>query len=506
MSRTSTVLLVWLAASCWTGGLHLRAALDPPVGRTFAGNFHWIDDFYNYLSYAQQAEVGGFLFHNKLAPHGAARLVNLEWWLVGTLSRWLGGRPLLAYGLFGAAATLALLAAADRWLGRLAVPPSHRGAALALVAFGGGLGGLLFELTTFDVSRCPDLSLGAFPFLEIVGNPHFVAGTALLLWTLWFFSELAAPWGPLLGMLTGSVLALVRPYEIGLLVAMRVATTLAPETRARWWRSLLPLLGLVPVMAYDVWVFFGSEQFATFRQGGAFPGRLEAAAAFAPALALAAFEWRRPASDGAHSRARLQLSVWAAAGLALLLVRPGAIGLQLVVGLGVPLLLLGGAALSRLDPRIGVLAALVFGTSAVVETRILLMDDPNWFVPADRLAAGRALSRLCRTGDRLLAPPDISLFAIGLSSCGAYVAHPAARDFAEHSARSHAFYTGMAPAERTAFLAAEGLTHLVLPGWAGTVPTTWLGPDTTFRAVRAIGVPQPTLSIYVRSNHAVEPR
>ncbi len=499
------MLLLWLVVSLWSGGLHLRAALDPPAGRAFAGTFHWIDDFYNYLSYAQQAEDGRLLFHNKLAP-GPGRLVNLEWWLVGTVSRWIGGRPRLAYALLGAAATLALLAAADRWLDRLAVPPSHRAAALALLSFGGGLGGLLFELTDLEVSRCVDLSVAVFPFLEVVGNPHFVAGTALLLWSLWFFSERHSLRGPVLGMLTGSVLALVRPYDVGLLVAMCVAATLTLEPPGRWPRSLLPLLGLAPVMAYDAWTFFGNEQFATFRQGGAFPGRLESLAAVGPALVLAAFEWRRRSSGSEHDQARARLWAWVAVGLAVLVGQPGGFSLQLAVGLGVPLLLLGAAALSRLDWRVAVLAALLLSTSAVVETRILLADDPNWFVPAERLAAARELRRLCHPGDRLLAPADISLFAIGLSSCDAYLAHPAARDFGEHFARSHAFYATMGPADRTAFLAAERVTHLVLPGWAGPVPTAWLGPGTAFRAAGVVGARQPALSIYVRSNHAAPPR
>jgi len=52
------------------------------------------DDFYNYLSYAQQAENGAFLFQNRvlLEEHPPA-LVNLEWWLVGRLSDAARQRP-----------------------------------------------------------------------------------------------------------------------------------------------------------------------------------------------------------------------------------------------------------------------------------------------------------------------------------------------------------------------------------------------------------------------------
>ena len=60
------------------------ATAYPPAGTAFLGTFYYVDDFYNYLSYAQQAEDGAFLFTNKalLADHAPA-LVNLEWWLVG---------------------------------------------------------------------------------------------------------------------------------------------------------------------------------------------------------------------------------------------------------------------------------------------------------------------------------------------------------------------------------------------------------------------------------------
>lgn len=492
------MLLVWLAVAAWSGGLHLRAALDPPPGRAFAGNFHWIDDFYHYLSYAQQAEDGSLLFRSKLAPPAPAVLFQAEWWLVGTLSRAFGGRPLLAYQLFGALATLALLAAAELWLSRLGVPPSRRAAALLLTALGGGLGGLLFELTDLPVSRCVDLFTGMFPFLEIVGNPHFVAGTALLLWSAWLLSEAPAGAGPLPGILAGTLLALVRPYDVGLLVAMRVAAVVPLEPRERWRPALLPLLGLVPALAYDVWVFFGNEQFATFRQGGTFPGRLECAAALAPAALLAAAEWRRPAAGEAHRRARAQLWAWVAVALALVAAGAGGIGLQLIVGSGVPLLLLGAATLAELRPAAASLATLLLASSALVETRILLQDDPNWFVPAERLAAARALKSTCRPGDRVLAPPDVSLFAIGLSSCDAFVAHPAVRDYAERLAAVRAFYSDLPPASRAALLDGQRITHLVLPGWAGPQPLAWLGPATPFRSAATIGAPRPLLSVYVR--------
>ena len=149
MTHRRAVLLLWLLLTAWTGALYMRAALLPPPGRAFAGAFHWIDDVYTYVSFMQQAEDGAFLLRNKLVEPSRARaeIVNLEWWLAGRVSRALGRRPFLAFWLLGAVATLALLAGTACWLTRLGVPDTHLLGALALVFLGGGLGGLLFELT-----------------------------------------------------------------------------------------------------------------------------------------------------------------------------------------------------------------------------------------------------------------------------------------------------------------------------------------------------------------------
>jgi hypothetical protein len=172
--------------------------------------------------------------------------------------------------------------------------------------------------------------------------------------------------------------------------------------------------------------------------------------------------------------------------------------MQFGVGAGVPLLVLGAAGLAQLAPRWTALAALGLSTSAVVATRIVLADDPNWFVPRERLAAGLALRGHCRPGDRVLAPPDIGLYAHGLSACQAFVSHPAAPAYGSHLAEAHAFYSGLPPAARAGLLDRHGLTHLVLPGDAGPRPVTWLGPDTPFRAVARVGQAPGLITIYAR--------
>lgn len=502
MPRWRAVTLVWLLLSSWTGGLYLRAALDPPPGRVFAGTFHWIDDFYNYVSYAQQAEDGSFRFRNKLQAPADSRpeLVNLEWWAVGRLSLLVGRRPFLAYWIFGLLASLALVAGVERWLRGAGVPEASRLPALLLVLLGGGFGGLLFELTPLPVSRCLDIAVAFFPFLEVLANPHFTAGTALLLWALWALAAVPGPRGALLGILLGTALGLVRPYDLALLGLVRALGIAATEPPRRWARAGWPLLFLLPVLAYDLWLFFGSDQFASFRRGAAFPRWGDFLPALGPAVALALLSLRPGAGapDPGARAARAHLWAWAAVAGAIIVARPGSFSLQLLVGAGVPLLVIGAAGLARLGPRVTTLLALALSTSAVVATRVVLAEDPNWFVPRERMAAGLALRELCAPGDLVIGPPDVSLYAVGLSRCHALLAHPAAPDHERHLAEAREFYAAWAPPERAAWLLRRGVTHLVLPGDAGPVPMGWLGDGTPFRLVARVGAGPGSLGIYAR--------
>jgi len=508
VSRTRAVVLVWLLVSCWAGSLYLRAAVDPPPGRVFVGTFHWIDDFYNYASYVQQSEDGAWAFRNKLLEPGRTRpeLVNLEWWLIGKVSLGLGRRPFLAYRLLAIGFTLALVAGVERWLARAGLPASHRLPALALVSLGGGLGGLLFEATDLPVRQCGDLTLALFPSLEILANPHFVAGTALLVWALYALVAMPAPAGPLLGVGLGTALGLVRPYDLALLGLIRVLGVAATEPPRRWPRELAPLVGLAPVVAYDLWVFFGSDQFASFRSGGQFPPRLAFVPALAPALLLALLAGKAPVSDDGARRARVHLWVWVTVTLAIVVAQPGTFGLQFLVGMGVPLLTLGAVGLAPFAPRWTALAAVAFGTTAVVATRVVLADDPHWFVPRTRMAAAAVLRDTCRPGDLVFAHPDVGLYAIGLSSCHAVLAHPAISDYEDRLAEASRFYDATTSAhERASILDRRGVTHLMLPGEAGPRPVAWLGPRTRFERVAGVGAGPAAITIYSRTPGRARP-
>ena len=493
--------MAWVVVSALTSLPYLRAWLYPPKGRSFVGFFYSLPDVVNYLSYVQQAEDGAFLFVNKLTipPHAPA-LANLEWWVVGRLSALLGHQPALAYRLFGLLVSLLLVLVVDRWLGLGGVPARHRLAALLLVFTGGGLGGILFKVFGPPAWRFLDLTMGLFPFISILVNPHFVAGTALLLLALLAFHRLPGGWGQAAGVALGSVLALVRPYDVLLLVGIRTLVVLRLEPRERLWSALAPLAGLAPAAAYNYWVFYRNPAFVVLSAFPyTFPPLGTLGLALAPALLLAgAVFWPARAKRGeATHAAQLHFVAWAVTGL-LVLFQPVSFAQQCLTNFGLPLLGLAAIGLSRWRPEVALAVAAAFFSTGLVALSLLLEDNPNWFVPAERLAAARVLREHCRPGDIALSPPDVGLYINAYSACKAWVSHGVMAGYDSRAEASRLFYAPAAAADRSAFLDREGIAHLVLPGDAGPLPAEWLGAGTTFRRVARVGQPPFDASLYSR--------
>ena len=200
----------------------------------------------------------------------------------------------------------------------------------------------------------------------------------------------------------------MRPYDLALLVAVRGLAVLLTEPPREWWRKLLPLAGLLPVVLYLYWVFFRSGTFSVFSDAAyVFPPWRDFLPALGPAVVLAATAAWAPRSGAEAPRFTLHLACWAALCLLLIVLRPVTFSLQFLVGAGLPLLCLGALGLCRLRPVATTLAALALSSTAVIATHFLFAANPAWYVPSSRLSAGYALRGHCRPGDVVLAPPDI---------------------------------------------------------------------------------------------------
>lgn len=480
------VLFAFLVVTALTVTPYVRAALAPPPGTAFVGSFYFTNDVYHYLSYVEQAEGGAFLFRSKLTlePHAPA-LVNLEWWLAGRLSALLGRRPMLGWRLLGVPAALALLWLADRWLRRAGLPDTHRLPALLLVALGAGAGGLLYWLGWTRRINPVDLSTGLFPFLEMLTNPHFVVGTVLVCGAL-LALERGGRRATALGVALTFLAGLVRPYDLVLIVLARAVAVALTEPLRRWVPLLLPFLALVPVVAYNYWVFYLNPAFRVL-SAPSYPVPFAAALAIAvaPALVLAALALPVPAPDEGARRARAHLWAWIAAAILVIAARPVSYSLQFLVGIGVPLLALGAIALSRRPAWVTLAALALLSSTPLVALWIVTRNDPRWFVPASRKQAASGLRTACRPSDIALAPPDVGLWAIGLSPCSSFVSHPVMPDFNRRTTEAREFYTQWQPAVRAGFLEFHCIAALALPEDAGDSPAGWLGPATPFRRVAA---------------------
>jgi len=479
--------------------------MESPPGTRFVGAFYYVDDFYNYLSYAQQAEEGAILLRNKvvLDDHPPA-LVNLEWSLVGSLGRLLGGQLLLAYRVFGLGAAALMLVGFDRWLLRLGLPSPHRLPALLLLTTGGGFGGVLFRLGSRPLYRCLDLFAGLFPSLCLLVNPHFVAGTALLALALLCYEDQSGRRMWILATLAATALALVRPYDFVLLILIRTTSVLILDPFGDWPKKLVPLAALLPVVAYLYWLFYVNPAFAFYaRTAYPFPATSDFMWALAPAAFLSLTAWTRTMPNREERRALVHLAVWAAYGLVVIVAQPVHFSLQFMVGIGFPLLALGALGLARFPPPVMLATSLAFSTTLIVALRFVLTPSPLWLTPRENLEIVTALKPRCRGGDILMAPLPIGLFATGLTPCRAVLSHAIAPDYEARLEETRRF-SSVSPADRLAILDRIHVSHLILPGDAGPSPVAWLGPNAPFERTAVVGSPA-RLSLYERHPVPLEP-
>jgi hypothetical protein len=473
--------------------------LYPPAGTAFVGTFFYVDDFYNYLSYAQQAEGGSFLFENKTAlTDDTPVLVNLEWWVVGALGRLMGGGHLaLAYKIVGVLFVVAFLFVADRWLERLGLGEGHRLPALLLVATAGGLGGPRLAFAGRAPGECLDFLTGLFPFVGFLTNPHFTVGTTLLLLGLLLYDASDGKRALVAASVVATVLALVRPYDFVLLVLIRGSSVLFLDPPRRWLAGLLPLLALLPVTAYLYWLFYVHPAAAVFFLGAArFPDVVQFLWALGPAAVLALGGLLPLTIAEGARRARVQLVVWCVLAALVIVVQPVGFSLQFLVGIGFPLLALGALGLSRFPPAATLAAAALFALTFGTALHFMLTPRSYWLTGRQTMALVETLRTSCGRGELLLAPPDVGLFAHGLTPCRSFLSHPASPN---HDTRRREVegMAGMAPKDRRAFLDAKGVRFLALPGDPGPEAEGFLGPDAGWTRVGSYGVP-PRLTLYGR--------
>ena len=467
MTRRAAVLAVAGALAALTTAPYVVAALRPPGGSVFTGAFFYQDDFYQYLSFVEQASRGRFVFANKFdpSPH-RPQVVNVEWWLAGVLARVLGDAPAVGFHALRLIAIAAMVAGAARLLALAGLGTARIAWGLALFATAGGLGWLRL-LMGAPGHEVPDVLMGIYPFHQSLMNPHFVFATALLLWTFALHLEwragLRTRWG---WVAAAWALGFSRPYDLVTFCLAAVLLALPGLRTPASVRRLAELAWTAPVFAYYLVLLRpgrGEGGWTGLRSELAMPPG-ELALALLPAAGLAAAGWRRADPEGAA--VRLTLLAWAAVAAAIAFLYPSPLAKQFATGLGPSLLLLAAVVVPR--------RAMPWAVAALLPTTGFLLwrvfhPLPNWFAPADYARAVAQLDERCRNGQVAVAPSDLSLMIAGLTPCHVALGHRALTpSWTKAIEAGNRFYDPATAASwRWLYLDGLGADYVLLPAGGG---------------------------------------
>jgi hypothetical protein len=452
----------------------LAAALPPP-GRFFSGAFAFQDDFYQYLSFLEQAGRGVVLFRNKfdVAPQPPA-LLNLAWWVGGVLGAGAGG-PVEGFRALGVLGIGLLLGGATLMLETAGLTGRRLAWGVGLVATGSGLGWLRLWQGT-PAMEVGDVGLCLYPSWEILVSAHALVGTALLLlalaWHIRWREGRTSRWRWLV---TATVLGLCRPFDLGLFLLIATAIAgprlLHHASRRAALGQLAELSWLAPVLAYDLLIFGFHPAFAVYSHQNVVPTPPLSTLAWAllPAAPLAVLALLGPRRLPDHDELLRTLRAWALVELAFLLVPGGGFAMQFVSSLGAVVLL--AAALGTPPSWLPAL------TLAASPTSLLLLwvsyhPPLAWFPPQAYEDAARELKEECRPGDVLLGPIDPSLVVAGLTPCHVVLGHRVLTpEFASRVEEVRRFYArDTPPLWRCGYLDAVRARFVLLP----TPGTGWL--------------------------------
>lgn len=461
---------VWAALAALSSLPYLVASAWPPAHHRFNGAFFWLDDYYQYLSFAEQASRGAATFVNKFDPGaGGAALVNLEWWLAGVLGALPGSGLDLGFQILRLAAFAALVAGAARLLRALGREEEALWRALLLVFVAGGPG-VWRLMAGGDPRWIADVSFPLYPWSGLLLNAHFVVGTALLVWTLllhldWLRGRTRAwTWIAL-----GWALGFSRPYDLAVFGMTAVAVTAfhaRGDGPAAVFRRLLPLAALAPVFLYYVALLGTSSMGGWASQNIDRPAvPLEFAAALAPCVAL----WLLPAILARRRPSALAVAeghglvAWGVIVLALVALWPSPMAKQFAIALALPWLLLAAAALPARALLPVALALLPTSSFLLRET---LNSGGGTFSPRGHWAAVETLRLECRPGDVVVGPPlDLTMMVAARTPCAVNVGHRLLTPQYLAAAREAAvFYDPRTPAAwRAAHLDRHRAAWLLLP-------------------------------------------
>lgn len=261
-----------------------------PADKVFAGTIAYVPDQNMYFSFISQARDGSFIFNNKLTaltPNEPV-FINLEFLAVGLIQRITGISENAVYQVWRLIGILLLVTGFVFMARRVLQSTKRIWAAAIVLLFGGGFGFITAALNSLhllgtDATQAGiiDMRFGIMPFQQMLVNPHFSFPHGLILIAYGFFlcaERSGKVRDYIFSGLTFGAVGLVRPYDIMLpflVLPLHVLITYRREFNPmQWAKKLLPLIILLPVLAYDFWLFKINDIFKYWSLQGLNAGKM----------------------------------------------------------------------------------------------------------------------------------------------------------------------------------------------------------------------------------------
>lgn len=454
-------------------------------GTAFTGIIEHSADTNNYLSYANQAASGKWLFRNQMTgePHGEV-FFNLEWLLIGKLSA-LFGVPLPVGLSILRLSCLLLMGYGVYWLSTFVLETRlARRIALVAIMAGGGFGWIaalhLFHVP-IDSSYFLDLTAALqFPFYWALKLPHFlVSETFVVLGLCYFlraetrhrFTDYVAAGGCYLA--SGSC----RPYDmLFLMCATGLYLVIDNKARLNWilLRRALPIFMCLPLLGYEFWIFKIHPVFRWWSLPGLPPpSPWLLALSFGPSFLLfvaALWQWKTLRQD------RVQTFLACCLGCAVVFVytyRWFHFSFQFATNIVVPLVMLGIIAferpISKLKEKrwgtallLGMLVVNSLTSVALAGQVIVLAAKGDFRISQQELEAFSWLDRHSQTNDLVLANFEISNHLPQYTHNAVFCGYGNTVRFAEKSQAQLAFFKADTSTLARADLIAQSGVRFVL--------------------------------------------
>jgi len=491
-------LLVGLALAVITAVPYAYAYATQPPGHVFVGFFYLWDDATTYIAKMREGWEGAWAWQNRYTTESSGTAYLFLFWIgLGHLSAVTGLPLIIVFHLARVAGAFALMAAGWLFITHFIEDRSARRFALLFLAFGLGLGLVIWALghpvvfgnqTEGLDLRMPELSA----FYSVLALPHFAwsgvfaaLGVAL---TLKAIQRGSLTLGVLAGLAWLGQASIHPQMPVLMGGATALALCLRPARPRGWVAAAVAFAIPAPYILYSYLAFVGNpevERWTFHSKNAVAPETISLLLALAPQLLLAAIGL--PGALRRRSREDLFLLAWLIL-LAAILYLPNPAGdlrRRFFDAIYLPLVILGARGLyETVLPRLRSLRArrlipfsyvtvAAIGSAFLVLAPIAVAGQPQYVISTAEFDGLNWLG--AQPTGRVLCMPGVGLYVPAYSSDTVYVGHyDETFDYANKTRTAFAVLTGQADIEQ--FIQDNHIRYVIWTSDLQTPPPAALGP------------------------------